>query len=269
MSYLGKTTWTENGDKKPVTKIIVNKDITNNEDILRQTLAHEIIHHHLYQTYGNKVSKHGEHFGMFADRINAKEGENFVSQYADHTNFKPNGDDKVEADFKSIKQKFKSQGIEDEAIDSYIEMFRSIKDRNKIKDSDERNIDNWTDWTEFRSFVDRMKLEKSGAEEKKEIKQGGAELVAENNEWKVLKIKSFDACQLYGSSSMWCITEQSKWDAYTKEGDFFFIISKTRKRSDPWHKIAMLKYSEGSSKFWDAVDNVYNELPNYLHVPNF
>ena len=89
-TYLGKTTWEENGDKKPVTKIIINKDIVDNEDILRQTLAHEIIHYHLYQTYGNKVSKYGEHFNMFADRINAKEGENFVSQFADNTEFKPN-----------------------------------------------------------------------------------------------------------------------------------------------------------------------------------
>lgn len=89
-TYLGKTTWEENGDKKPVTKIIINKDIVENEDILRQTLAHEIIHYHLYQTYGNKVSKHGEHFNMFADRINSKEGENFVSQFADNTEFKPN-----------------------------------------------------------------------------------------------------------------------------------------------------------------------------------
>ena len=90
VSYLGKTTWTENGDNKPVTKIIVNKDIVDNVDILRQILAHEIIHHHLYQDYGNNVSKHGEHFGMFADRINTEEGDNFISQYADHTEFKPN-----------------------------------------------------------------------------------------------------------------------------------------------------------------------------------
>jgi hypothetical protein len=69
---------------------VVNKDIANNQDLLRQTLAHEIIHHHLYQEYGNEVAKHGEHFSLLADRINKKEGENFVSQFADETDFKPN-----------------------------------------------------------------------------------------------------------------------------------------------------------------------------------
>ena len=92
VSYLGKTVWTDNGDKKPVTKIVINKKIADNEDVLRQTLAHEIIHHHLYQTFGNKVAKHGEHFNLYADKINAKEGRNFVTQYADHTEFKPNSD---------------------------------------------------------------------------------------------------------------------------------------------------------------------------------
>ena len=57
---------------------------------MRQTLAHEIIHHHLYQTHGNDVAKHGEHFALLADRINGKEGENFVTPYADQTEFKPN-----------------------------------------------------------------------------------------------------------------------------------------------------------------------------------
>jgi len=92
VDYLGKTTWVDNDENNPVTTITINKEILENEDILRQTLAHEIIHHHLYQNYGNKVSKHGEHFNMYADRINAKEGENFISQFADNTDFIPNGD---------------------------------------------------------------------------------------------------------------------------------------------------------------------------------
>jgi len=90
VKYLGKTVWKRKGDNS-TTKIEVNRNIVKNKDLLRQTLAHEIIHHHLYQTYGNDVSKHGEYFNIFADRINAKEGKNFVSQYADHTDFKPNG----------------------------------------------------------------------------------------------------------------------------------------------------------------------------------
>lgn len=88
VSYLGKTEWIDG--KEPITKIFVNKKIAGNDDLLRQTLAHEIIHHHLYQKYGNDVAKHGENFAFLADRINNKEGKNFVTPYADQTEFKPN-----------------------------------------------------------------------------------------------------------------------------------------------------------------------------------
>lgn len=93
VDYLGKTIWKKNGENDPTTKIEINRSIVQNKDLLRQTLAHEIIHHHLYQTFGNDVAKHGEHFNLYADKINAKEGDNFISQYADHTEFRPNGVD--------------------------------------------------------------------------------------------------------------------------------------------------------------------------------
>lgn len=92
VEFLGKTTWVKEQNTDPVTKIVINRKLVDNKDLLRQTLAHEIIHHHLYQTYGNDVAKHGEFFTIFADRINAKEGKNFISPYADNTEFKPNGD---------------------------------------------------------------------------------------------------------------------------------------------------------------------------------
>lgn len=87
VDYLGKTIWKPMGDKH-YTHIEVNHKIVNNDDMLRQVLAHEIIHHHLYQKYGDEVAKHGEHFELIADRINAKEGKCFVTEFANHTNFK-------------------------------------------------------------------------------------------------------------------------------------------------------------------------------------
>jgi hypothetical protein len=85
--FLAKTTYrVENG--KPVTKIEVRKDISENTTVLRQVLSHEIIHHHLYQKFGKNVARHGEHFNWYAQKINEKEGENFVTQFADDTKFK-------------------------------------------------------------------------------------------------------------------------------------------------------------------------------------
>ena len=87
VDFLAKTTYKiENGEA--VTKIQVRKDISENTSVLRQVLAHEIIHHHLYQKFGKKVAKHGEHFNWYASKINGKEGDNFVTQFADNTEFK-------------------------------------------------------------------------------------------------------------------------------------------------------------------------------------
>lgn len=90
VNYMGKTTWRPMAGENDYTHITVNHKIVDNPDILRQVLAHEIIHHHLYQTYGKDVAKHGEHFEMIADKINAKEGKNFVTEFANHTKFKKN-----------------------------------------------------------------------------------------------------------------------------------------------------------------------------------
>lgn len=87
VDYLGKTTWKTMGGKH-YTHITVNHKIVDNPDLLRQVLAHEIVHHHLYQKYGKEVAKHGEHFEMIADRINSKEGKHFVTEFANNTNFK-------------------------------------------------------------------------------------------------------------------------------------------------------------------------------------
>ena len=81
-SYLAKTVWDGTN-----TKILISEDIVSDEDVLRQVLAHEIIHHHLYTKYGKDVARHGEHFQFLADKINEIEGDNFVSKYADDTNF--------------------------------------------------------------------------------------------------------------------------------------------------------------------------------------
>jgi len=92
VKYLGKTTF-KMLDDKAKTHIIVNHKIIEDSNLLRQVLAHEIIHHHLYQKYHSEVADHGEMFDIFASRINKKEGKNFVTEFANHTEFRKNGED--------------------------------------------------------------------------------------------------------------------------------------------------------------------------------
>lgn len=89
VEFLGKTTFKMLGDEAK-THIVVNHKIVGDESLLRQCLAHEIIHHHLYQKYHNEVADHGELFHKFAEIINEKEGKDFITEYANHTEFRTN-----------------------------------------------------------------------------------------------------------------------------------------------------------------------------------
>lgn len=87
-SFLGKTVWRKRDGLAPIITIIVNCKVIGSDAILKQVLAHEMIHAHLYHKYGNSVAKHGEHFNWLAQKINDKMGKNYISKYADNTNFK-------------------------------------------------------------------------------------------------------------------------------------------------------------------------------------
>jgi len=86
VDYFAKTTYHSDGNTR-LTQIIVNNDIVNNDEMLRQVLAHEAIHHHIYQKYGLSVDPHSDEFDEIAARINAVEGANYVTQFANDTQF--------------------------------------------------------------------------------------------------------------------------------------------------------------------------------------
>lgn len=175
------------------------------------------------------------------------------------------------ADFKTAQKKFADGGVEVEEIKKYFEEFKALKPR--IKEADERDIDKWAKqgWEKFKSFVDELKGTKSGQQLKKEEKAEGAEMVAENDDWRVYHIVTHKACMMYGSNTKWCITQQNgtHWKNYTKAGNnFYFILSKT-KRESPWNKIALAVDKKGDKSYFDEQDKHHSELPKEFHVPEF
>lgn len=63
--------------------IKIDKSLTRYPDLLRQVLAHELIHYELFLHHGDGVADHGEHFARRADEINAVEGDKYVTEYAE------------------------------------------------------------------------------------------------------------------------------------------------------------------------------------------
>jgi predicted SprT family Zn-dependent metalloprotease len=86
VDWLAKTTATE-VDGVLECKININNDLLDSYDVLRQALAHEMIHHYLYMKKGLTVEDHGSLFIALADKVNSVEGEGYVAANANETRF--------------------------------------------------------------------------------------------------------------------------------------------------------------------------------------
>lgn len=180
----------------------------------------------------------------------------------------------IEADFKTVTQKFIKQGNEAEAVKKYIDEFKKLRDEQKIKDAEKRNIDFWGKQTfkSFTAFVDSLKESKNLPKKIKDKKNiNGAKLITENEDWLVYLIDTVEACQLLGDDTKWCIKipDSKWWKYYTRRMDFYFIISKNKPASDPWYKIAMGVDAKKKKRYWNSEDKEFKRLPAYLNIPKF
>lgn len=173
----------------------------------------------------------------------------------------------VEEDFKTTAIKFKNQGGSPEEVDAYLSDFKDNKQ--KITHASQKDIDRWSNWEQFKRFVDELKKKKTKSQAKKEKKLEGATLVGEDKYWRVYRISSHDAACMYGSGTKWCITEPGggHWENYSKGNDvFFFYISKRLPPSSKWYKIAMQVHANGDKTYWDAKDESH-EGPEWPPIP--
>jgi hypothetical protein len=174
----------------------------------------------------------------------------------------------TEADYKTTKKKFLKQNAHPQEIKEYFELFRDLKNKNKIKNKVERNIDHWSkkEFTEFKAFVDDLKGTKTKSEEKKLKKMEGAELVAQNKDYYVYLITTHDAAMTYGSGSKWCITQADGryWGKYSARNNFYFFIAKNKPKEDPLYKVAMTVNSKGKKTYWNALDHQIEKPPTQI-----
>jgi len=169
---------------------------------------------------------------------------------------------KIKADYKTVQKKFINQGIDEPIVKEYLDTFKKLRDKNRIQDTDKKDIDYWgkKSWDTFTSFIDDLEKSKSKTEEKKLTKLKGADLVAENGDWRVYHITTHEAAMVYGSGTKWCITQKDgiDWYDYSEDTEFIFLISKNRDKDDPFYKLA-LQYDleDGEISYWDATDKYY------------
>jgi hypothetical protein len=112
--------------------------------------------------------------------------------------------------------------------------FLAVKDRLKAPENDlyywikNKTVD------DLEQAVSNLENTKTATQLKKETANQGAELVNETEHWRVYHITTYEAAQVYGRDTHWCITGINEWgDKYWKEykekgADFYFFITKDR-----------------------------------------
>lgn len=102
------------------------------------------------------------------------------------------------------------------------------------------------------------------AEEKRKLKELEKEakkqktVIYEDNRWFVVSPHSWKASCYYGAGTKWCVTmkdNSNHWDRYSRRAVFFYVIDKTKDKTDPLYKVAYRKIgSKDRYELWDAED---------------
>jgi len=178
----------------------------------------------------------------------------------------------VVSDFKTSLTRFVGQGHPGDKVDHVLKAFKRLRDQQKIKDAKQKDIDQWKDFEALQDFVDKLDSESTVSRKLGGQKTDGAELIAENEGWRVYKILNHQACMRYGDDTQWCIKKPDgqQWRDYSADNDFYFFIAKKRPPGDRWFKIAMKVEPDGTRAYWDAEDQPREgaaKVPTSLGLP--
>jgi hypothetical protein len=107
------------------------------------------------------------------------------------------------------------------------EHFRTFRKVQKIKpEGIDLNLRNYS----IKSFMEKMKyVSEEGLDvSKSEIKKMGADTIYQDNEWKVVNIKSREAAMFYGKGTTWCTSSRDYshfYEDYSKRGLLIIFIN--------------------------------------------
>lgn len=157
--------------------------------------------------------------------------------------------------------------------DEYYDKYNAIK--NKIKDHEYKDIYKLIkkDPDEVRDYIDNIQ---SKRDIRSANKSDGAKLIYDKDGWKVYRITTYPAAQLYGKNTRWCITgryegHEERGEEYFNEyildhnldGGYYFYIKGNK-------KYCLLKKKNGKiDSIWNAADEDIYENDILLEEPDF
>ena len=101
----------------------------------------------------------------------------------------------------------------------YYDKYNLIK--NKIKDPDYKDIYKLMklDLDDVKDYIDELSKKQSNTDLRRDAKKG-AKLIYNKDGWKVYRITTYKAAQLYGSNTTWCIT--GRYEGHEERGEQYF-----------------------------------------------
>jgi hypothetical protein len=168
--------------------------------------------------------------------------------------FLPDSFEDLLESFSTQRARFLSQNQDRGTIDMIIAEFKNLKARGLLK-PEEKDIDRYKTFDDLWDVVEAARERMSKTQMRREYKKG-ADLVYENDYWRVYHVRTPAAAAAYGRSTCWCVTNPSTFVNYVVGGDtIYYAISKKLQKNDPLCKIAVTVSKRGDRRFFDAEDN--------------
>jgi hypothetical protein len=122
----------------------------------------------------------------------------------------------------------KGKSVADMILRSYapiISQFEEMVERG-IVPKEQRDIYKIKDFSDLKRIVTSLEGRETKTQQKKRVKEEGADKVLDDYKFKVYEIHSFEASQQYGSHTKWCITsyDGKYWTDYSQQGIYFYFV---------------------------------------------
>ena len=156
--------------------------------------------------------------------------------------------------FSSQRKRFLAAGADSQLIDAAFQQFKQLKDKGLLS-LEQKDIDRYKSFEELRQVLSSLSTVKTKTQQKKEQKVAGAELVYEDDSWKVYHITTEEASKLYGKGTQWCISAEkdNRFNDYASKNTIYIAV-----KPGVWTKRAVTVSKNGLTNVYDMQDNVVN-----------
>lgn len=186
---------------------------------------------------------------------------------------------RVAESFSTQKKRFADQGSSKFDIDATFMLFKQLKDKGLLRPG-ENDIDRYKTLDEVFELVQARLKKKTRGAKRKAKKLSGAELVHEDDLYRIYWIKTAEAAYLYGKRTHWCIAAKENgrehfikytvedWStiyyALPKDPDIQIDDTDTEVETNKW--AIVVDPLEDYPVFWDYADESHPDAPPELET---